>query len=84
MERAIIGRKFRHGGHPVLHWNFENIAVETDQAGNKSFHKGKSRDRIDGAVVSAMAGAAHRQAIIRDRFTATLKKDPPAYSSSDQ
>jgi hypothetical protein len=31
----------------VLRWNFENIAVETDKAGNKSFHKGKSRDRID-------------------------------------
>jgi phage terminase large subunit-like protein len=55
LERAIIGRKFRHGGHPVLRWNFENIAVETDKAGNKSFHKGKSRDRIDGAVASAMA-----------------------------
>ncbi|SRR6266403_483397 len=21
LERAIIGRKFRHGGHPVLRWN---------------------------------------------------------------
>ena len=57
LERAIIGRKFRHGGHPVLRWNFENIAVETDKAGNKSFHKGKSRDRIDGAQASAMAVA---------------------------
>ena len=57
LERAIIGRRFRHGGNPVLRWNFENIAVETDKAGNKSFHKGKSRDRIDGAVASAMAVA---------------------------
>src|SRR5690606_3199023 len=40
LERAIIGRRFRHGGHPVLRWNFENIAVHTDQAGNRSFHKG--------------------------------------------
>lgn len=55
LERAIVGGKFRHGGHPVLRWNFDNIAVETDKAGNKSFHKGKSRDRIDGAVASAMA-----------------------------
>jgi phage terminase large subunit-like protein len=66
LERAIIGRKLRHGAHPVLRWNFENIAVETDKAGNKSFHKGKSRDRIDGAVAAAMAvaraaaGAGHR------------------------
>lgn len=57
LERAIVGRKLRHGGHPVLRWNFENIAVETDKAGNKSFHKGKSRDRIDGAVAAAMAVA---------------------------
>lgn len=57
LERAIIAGKFQHGGHPVLRWNFDNIAVETDKAGNKSFHKGKSRDRIDGAVAAAMAVA---------------------------
>lgn len=57
LERAIVGRRFRHGGHPVLRWNFANIAVETDKAGNKAFHKGKSTDRIDGAVASAMAVA---------------------------
>lgn len=57
LERAIVAGRFRHGGHPVLRWNFDNIAVETDKAGNKAFHKGKSRDRIDGAVASAMAVA---------------------------
>lgn len=55
LERAILGGKFRHGGHPVLRWNFSNIAVEIDKAENKSFHKGKSKDRIDGAVAAAMA-----------------------------
>ncbi len=55
LERAIIARKFRHGGNPVLRWCFENVATETDKAGNRSFHKGKSRDRIDGAVAAAMA-----------------------------
>ena len=55
LERAILGRKFRHGGHPVLRWNFDNIAVKQDPAGNKKFDKGKSRDRIDGAVACAMA-----------------------------
>ena len=34
LERAIIGRRFAHGGHPVLRWNFSNIAVEVDKAGN--------------------------------------------------
>lgn len=57
LERAIVGRKLQHGGHPVLRWNFANVAVQTDKAGNKSFHKGKSKDRIDGAVACAMAVA---------------------------
>lgn len=60
LERAIISHRFRHAGHPVLRWCFENVVVETDKAGNKTFHKGKSRDRIDGAVAAAMAvGRAH-------------------------
>jgi phage terminase large subunit-like protein len=54
-ERAIIGRTLSHAGHPVLRWNVGNIAVEIDKAGNKSFHKGRSKDRIDGAVAAAMA-----------------------------
>lgn len=57
LERAIISRNFRHGGNPVLRWCFDNVATETDKAGNKSFHKGRSRDRIDGAVAAAMAVA---------------------------
>jgi phage terminase large subunit-like protein len=55
LERAIVGRKFLHGGHPILRRHFDCIAVETDKAGNKAFHKGKSRDRIDGAQAAAMA-----------------------------
>ncbi len=57
LERAIVGRNLTHGGHPVLRWNFENIAVRTDPAGGRSFDKGKSTDRIDGAVATAMAVA---------------------------
>lgn len=57
LERAIIGRRFRHAGNPVLRWCFDNVAIQTDSAGNRSFHKGKSRDRIDGAVAAAMAVA---------------------------
>lgn len=57
LERAIVGGKFRHGGHPVLRWNFSNIAIHTDSAGNRTMHKGKSRDRIDGASATWMAVA---------------------------
>ncbi|MGJ3264864.1 MAG: terminase large subunit [Salinarimonas sp.] len=55
LERAIVSGNFKHGAHPVLRWNFENIAVHDDGKGNRTFHKGKSRDRIDGAVACAMA-----------------------------
>lgn len=55
LERAIIGGKLQHGGNPVLRWNFENVAIDTDRAGNRLFTKSKSRDRIDGAVACAMA-----------------------------
>ena len=55
LERAIIAGKFQHGGHPVLRWNFSNIAVDINKAENKTFHKGKSTDRIDGAQAAAMA-----------------------------
>lgn len=52
---AIVGRRLTHGGHEVLRWNVSNTAVETDKEGNKSFHEGKSPDRIDGAQGTAMA-----------------------------
>lgn len=57
LERAIIGGKLKHSGHPILRWNFDNVVVEVDKALNKSFHKGKSREKIDGAVACAMAVA---------------------------
>lgn len=57
LERAIIGRSFTHGGHPILRWHFDNIAAVKDKANNISFHKAKSKDRIDGAVATAMAVA---------------------------
>lgn len=55
VDRAILSRRLNHGGHPVLRWNFENVEVHTDSAGNRLFHKGKSKDKIDGAQATAMA-----------------------------
>jgi phage terminase large subunit-like protein len=55
LEKAILSKKFQHGGHPILRWNFDNVVLADDGKGNKSFHKGKARDKIDGAVAAAMA-----------------------------
>ncbi len=57
LERVILSGQLTHGGHPVLRWNFENVQVETDKAGVRMFHKGKSGNKIDGAVAAAMAVA---------------------------
>lgn len=67
LERAILSGGFIHGGNPVLRWNFANVQVETDKAGNRMFHKGKSGNKIDGAVAAAMAVA--RAAAGEDRLT---------------
>lgn len=55
MQKAILSRRFVHGGHSVLRWCFSNVATRTDPAGNQTFAKNKSTGRIDGAVAATMA-----------------------------
>jgi phage terminase large subunit-like protein len=55
LERAILAGRFKHGGHPVLRWNFANVAMKDDGEGNRLFSKSKSTGKIDGAVAAAMA-----------------------------
>jgi len=55
LERTIIEGKFVHAGHPLLRWNFSNIAVHHWGNDNRAFRKDKSTGRIDGAVASWMA-----------------------------
>lgn len=57
LERSILSNQFRHGGHPVLRWNFQNVVIEKDAAGNMKFNKARSAEKIDGAVAAAMAVA---------------------------
>jgi phage terminase large subunit-like protein len=45
----------RHGGHPVVRWCVDNLAVTMDPAGNVKPDKANSGDKIDG--VSALATA---------------------------
>lgn len=54
-ERAILGRRMRHNGNPLLRWQAGNVIVETDAAGNRKPTKSKSLDRIDGIVTAIMA-----------------------------
>lgn len=55
LEKVILEGHFVHAGHPVLRWNFSNIAVHSWGNSNRAFRKDKSTGRIDGAVASWMA-----------------------------
>lgn len=55
-ERALLSGKVRHGGHPVLRWNFNNAVIDPGPMGDTArFTKAKSAEKIDGAVAAAMA-----------------------------
>lgn len=54
-ERLVVAGRIRHGGHPVLAWNVNNIAIAQDPAGNIKPDKQRSREKIDGAVAAIMA-----------------------------
>jgi phage terminase large subunit-like protein len=57
LERLLLARKVRHGGHPVLRWAASNVAIGQDAAGNIKPDKARSTERIDpiAALVTAMA-----------------------------
>jgi phage terminase large subunit-like protein len=62
LERLVLARQLRHGGHPVLRWCASNVVVDTDANGNIRPSKRRSgeRMRIDGisALVTGLARAS--------------------------
>ena len=63
----------RHGGHPVLRWMVDNLAVATDPAGNVKPDRKRSADKIDGvaalvmALARAMVAPAPRRSAYEDQ-----------------
>ena len=55
LERMVLSRDLRHGGHPILRWQVSNVVVKQDPAGNIKPDKSKSSERIDGVVACVMA-----------------------------
>lgn len=55
LETLILDKKLNHGGNPVMRWNFDNVMILMDPAGNIKPDKGKSKQRIDGIVALIMA-----------------------------
>jgi phage terminase large subunit-like protein len=54
-ERRLLLHKIRHGGHPVLRWMADNVAVDQDAAGNLKPNKASSQGKIDGIVALVLA-----------------------------
>lgn len=57
LEKSVLSKSIRHGGHPVLRWCVGNIATESDPSGNIKISKKVSTERIDAAaaLVNAVA-----------------------------
>jgi phage terminase large subunit-like protein len=54
-ERRLLEHKLHHGGHPVLRFMADNVAVRQDPAGNLKPDKAASQGKIDGIVAAVMA-----------------------------
>lgn len=54
-EAAIVDRKVRHGGNPVLRWMVGNAVVKVDANGNIKPDKARATGKIDGVVAAIMA-----------------------------
>lgn len=55
LQKAIIGRRFRHGGHPVLRWCVQNAVPVYGETGLPYISKKKSTAAIDCLVAAAIA-----------------------------
>lgn len=65
-EKAVLDKRVRHNGSPLLRWQAGNVVIETDPAGNRKPAKNKSIDRIDGIVAAIMAvGLAERDDAVK-------------------
>ena len=67
---TVLQRKVVHNNHPVLRWNFDNVVIRTDPAGNIKPDKEKSTEKIDGAVAAIMSFS---------RAVVNKNKKPSAY-----
>jgi phage terminase large subunit-like protein len=51
----LEGRRFHHGGDPVLRWMADNVVTRSDSAGNRKIDKARSPQKVDGIVAAVMA-----------------------------
>jgi phage terminase large subunit-like protein len=54
-EKRILAGTYRHGGHPVMRWQFDCIQIRTDDAGRIRIDRKSSRDKVDGCIAAVMS-----------------------------
>lgn len=59
-QRILLGSENKpgalfHDGNPVTRWNFDNVMLREDPAGNIKIDKAKSTNKVDGAVSCVMS-----------------------------
>jgi phage terminase large subunit-like protein len=54
-EKQVLSRGFRHDGDLVTKWMLQNVAINTDPAGNIKVSKSDSKGKVDGVVAMVMA-----------------------------
>jgi phage terminase large subunit-like protein len=67
----IVSGRLQHDGNPMLTWMIDNLMLVTDSSGRVKPDKGKSSEKVDGAVALIMA-------IARAMF---CDLEPPVYES---
>jgi phage terminase large subunit-like protein len=55
LEAAVLDKRIRHDGNPILRWNVSNAAIDMDPAGNRKITKKRSKGHVDGLVACLMA-----------------------------
>lgn len=57
LERLVLHHHMDHRGHPILTWMANNVAIESDAAGNIKPSKVRATQKIDGivALITALA-----------------------------
>lgn len=66
VEFNFISGNYKHGGHPILRWNNENVMLKRGSNGGHMFDRAETKTegaKIDGMVALAMAEGARKHQI---------------------
>ena len=55
LEYLVLEKLLVHDGNPLLTWQWQNIQVDLDAAGNRKFTKAKAKDKIDAMIALVQA-----------------------------